>query len=344
MSEAQKPTKSQQTTACQGEPTAARTTQYRDPIVTQSTFSQIDLTKLDLPGADLSGANLKGRDLSYSNLAGAKLRKTNLHGAKLIGVNFHEADLREAILSESVLESAKLIMADLRKADLSNAQLKGADLSDSILCYAELNRANLNQSWLQNANLAEANLIEADLRHAFLRRANLAEADLTGADLSHANLIDANLIKCQLTNTNLSDANLEGTILGIGLNHCQKAYKNQKISEWQGMRFRSQAEIKVAQALEERGLLYCPNSLTRLGNYHKSFEVDFLVCCPTRRGFRWAILEVDGYWHLPEKRAKEHERERLFEHSGVRVYRFDATLCEQDPHAVVSELMDLISI
>jgi very-short-patch-repair endonuclease len=109
------------------------------------------------------------------------------------------------------------------------------------------------------------------------------------------------------------------------------------------MRFRSIAEIKVAQALEERGLLYCPNSLTRLGNYHKSFEVDFLVCCPTRWGFRWAILEVDGYWHKPQKRAKEHERERLFEHSGIRVHRFDATLCEIDPHAVVSELMNLMS-
>jgi very-short-patch-repair endonuclease len=83
--------------------------------------------------------------------------------------------------------------------------------------------------------------------------------------------------------------------------------------------------------------------LARLGNEHKSFEVDFLVCCPTRWGFRWAILEVDGFWHKPEKRAKEHERERLFEHSGVRVHRFDANLCEQNPQAVVSELIDLMS-
>ena len=66
---------------------------------------------------------------------------------------------------------------------------------------------------------------------------------------------------------------------------------------------------------------------------------------PNRPGgcYRWAILEVDGYWHKPEKRAKEHERERLFERSGVRVHRFDANLCELDPQAVVSELMDLMS-
>ena len=110
------------------------------------------------------------------------------------------------------------------------------------------------------------------------------------------------------------------------------------------MRFRSQAEIKVAQALESRGLLYSPNCLIRLGNYHKSFEVDFLVCCPTRWGYRTVILEVDGYWHLPQKRAKEHERERMFERSGMRVHRFEASVCELDPHAVVSELIDLINI
>jgi hypothetical protein len=162
---------------------------------------------------------------------------------------------------------------------------------------------------------------------------------LSNADLSHANLA-----QCELTNTNLGGASLENTILSVGLNHCHKVYNNHKILEWQGMRFRSQSELKVAQALEERGLFYCPNTLTRLSNYHKNFEVDFLVCCPTRWGFRWAILEVDGYWHKPEKRAKEHERERLFERSGVRVHRFEATLCELDPHAVVSELMDLINI
>jgi len=49
------------------------------------------------------------------------------------------------------------------------------------------------------------------------------------------------------------------------------------------------------------------------------------------------------YWHFPEKRAKEHERERLFEHSGVRVYRFDAKLCSINPEAVVSELIELMS-
>jgi uncharacterized protein YjbI with pentapeptide repeats/very-short-patch-repair endonuclease len=303
----------------------------------------IGLSHLNLSGADLRGANLKGRDLSYSNLAGAQLRNTNFQGANLTGVNLENANLQQANLETSRLDDANLQQADVRNANLHNAKLTQACLSGAIFNYSTLAQANLSGANLEGASLLETNLWRACLRGAILTGANLAHADLEEADLSNADLSNANLAQCQLLNTNLSGACLDNTILSRGLNHCHKVYNNHKISFWQEMRFRSQVEIKVAQALEERGLLYCPNSLTRLGNYHKSFEVDFLVCCPTRWGFRWVVLEVDGFWHLPEKRAKEHERERLFEHSGVRVHRFEASACEQDPHAVVSELMDLMS-
>jgi uncharacterized protein YjbI with pentapeptide repeats len=300
--------------------------------------------QLNLPGADLSGANFQGRDLSHSQFPDAQLRKTNFQGANLTGVNFFNANLQYAILERSRLDWANLKEADVRNANLQYAQLTGACLMGAILNYSTLVSASLSGADLECASLLEVNLSGAILQGAILKGANLAHAKLVEADLSNADLSNANLAQCDLTNANLSGANLHNTILFLGLNHCQKVYNNHKISNWQGMHFRSIAEIKVAQALEERGLLYCPNSLARLGNYHKSFEVDFLVCCPTRWGFRWAILEVDGYWHKPEKRAKEHERERLFERSGVRVHRFDATLCEQNPQAVVSELIDLINI
>ena len=298
---------------------------------------------LNLPGADLSGANFQGRDLSYSQLPGAKLTKTNFQGANLTGVNFENANLQYTIFTQSRLDHANLEQADIRNANLQNAKLTQACLRGALLNYSTLASADLSGADLEGASLLETNLFCACLRGAVLTGANLAHAELGDADLSNADLSHANLARCELINTNLRGACLENTILSRGLNHCQKVYNNQKISEWQGMRFRSQSEIKVAKALEERGLFYCPNGLARLGNYHKSFEVDFLICCPTRWGFRWAVLEVDGYWHLPEKRASEHERERLFEHSGVRVHRFDANLCEIDPHAVVSELIDLMS-
>jgi uncharacterized protein YjbI with pentapeptide repeats len=242
------------------------------------------------------------------------------------------------------LNNANLTGIDLCHADLCEANLYQANLSEAILHHASFWRANLSQACLKRASLLHADLTGANLRGASLSEANLAYADLSQTDLSDADLSYANLTQCKLTDANLTLANLEGTILApMGLNHCHKLYPNQKISIWEKMRFRSQVEIQVAQVLEARGLLYCPNSLTRLGSYHRSFEVDFLVCCPTRLGFKWAILEIDGYWHLPQKRAKEQERERLFEHSGIRVYRFDAKLCSKNPDAVVSELLELMS-
>lgn len=33
----------------------------------------------------------------------------------------------------------------------------------------------------------------------------------------------------------------------------------------------------------------------------------------------------------------------MFEHLGVRVYRFDAKLCDNNPEAVVNEFIELIS-
>ncbi len=330
--------------------TESHTSSQQEQIINRNSsqlephLERIGSLQLNLPGADLSGANFQGRDLSHSQLPGAQLRKTNFQGANLTGVNFENANLQEAILKKSRLDHANLQQADVRNAKLQNAQLTHACLSGSLLNYSTLFGANLSGADLEGASLLETNLSGACLRDAILTGANLAHAELAEADLSNADLSNANLAQCELLNTNLAGANLENTILGVGLNHCQKVYYNHKISDWQGMRFRSQAEIKVAQALEQRGLLYCPNSLTRLGNYHKNFEVDFLVCCPTRWGFRWVALEIDGFWHSPERRVKEHERERLFERSGVRVHRFDASLCEQDPHAVVSELLDLINI
>jgi uncharacterized protein YjbI with pentapeptide repeats len=306
-------------------------------------LEKLDSLQLNLPGPDLSGANFQGRDLSHLQLPDAQLKKANFQDANLTGVNFFNANLQYALLKRSRLDRANLEQADVRNANLQNAQLTEACMSGSILNYSTLFRANLSGANLEGASLLETNLSGACLRGAILTGANLAHAELGDADLSNADLSHANLAQCELLNTNLSGANLDNTILSRGLNHCQKVYNNHKISEWMGMRFRSQSEIKVAKALEERGLLYCPNSLVRLGNYHKSFEVDFIVCYPTRWGSRCAVLEVDGYWHLPEKRAKEHERERLFEHSGIRVHRFDANLCEQDSHAVVSELIDLMS-
>jgi hypothetical protein len=117
------------------------------------------------------------------------------------------------------------------------------------------------------------------------------------------------------------------------------------IINWNGLRFRSKTEVRFAEALDRKGLLYYPNALARLSTPkgRKNQESDFLVCCLTPKGFRWGIVEIDGPFHTPEKRAIEQERERVFERSGVRVYRFDSQQCDKNPDAIVEEFVQLLS-
>jgi hypothetical protein len=221
-----------------------------------------------------------------------------------------------------------------------------------------------------------ANLQDADLTAADLWEANLWEANLTEADLTEANLKDANLFKANFKGAYLEGTNLKGTILSDEFpqiasslltstvnsgaskrtlskaSECSEDTSNQgvkfkpdwEIFHWKGLRFRSPAEIKIAEALDRAGVLYLPNCMARLNTPEgrKNKEADFLVCCETKRGFKWGIIEVDGRYHTAYRRVEEQQRERVFEHSGVRVYRFDAKRCHDQPDNVVREFIELL--
>ena len=210
----------------------------------------------------------------------------------------------------------------------------------------DLTEAQLVETKLVTANLVIANLTGASLKGANLNKANLAFAVLKGADLSGADLGNANLAGVDLSEVNLENANLEGTILEPpGVNQGVRFIPKMRIINWNGLRFRSNSEVKFAQALDKKGLLYYPNAIARLNvqENRQNKESDFLICAPTPKGFRWGIVEIDGPFHTPEKRATEQERERVFEHSGVRVYRFDSKRCDKNPDAVVEEFLELLS-
>ena len=300
-------------------------------------------------------------NLSRINLSGANLSETNL-----FETNLSEANLIEASLNKANLKFADLTRAILRKADLSGACLGTAKLDFADLSQVNLNKGILNNATLPGANLSEASLIEADFRganliNANLSRANLAYAQLSGANLSKADLSNANLASADLTDTDLSEAKLEGTILAYQKivenlqreNHNligkieflqTKLSSNQGINAcytWAGFRFRSENEIKIAQALDGAGVLFYPNCKARLttskGKVNK--ETDFLVF----HSGKWGILESDGrQWH--QIAADDHERDRLFKRCGIRVIeRFTATQCRNEPDKVVQEFLDILS-
>ena len=109
--------------------------------------------------------------------------------------------------------------------------------------------------------------------------------------------------------------------------------------EWHGLFFRSPAELKIAEALDDNNILFFPNSRGRVSDRYQqksTIEVDFLIIHQGKVG----ILEVDGATYHPSA-AKDHQRDRLFMRQGVLCSRFEATECLNNPQGVVEEFLSL---
>ena len=264
-------------------------------------------------------------------------------GAKLQGENFSERDWSGYTLCKVFLDGANLEGTILSESQLTEASLKGANLRKACLEMADLKGA-----LLQGADLREANL-----RGASLNNANLAGADLRGVDLSNTQLNGAILRGAELDGAKIpSDAviSVEGVVcLNKGFNNQGIPRKpnspNSRIHLWKGLRFRSATEVEVAKALDNAGIPYLPNCLVRIDDSttlegRSNKELDFLVYYQGN----WGILEVDGFWHPPERRVDEQKRERVFRLKGIRVYeRYEDTRCYNEPESVVEEFLQIMS-
>jgi hypothetical protein len=110
---------------------------------------------------------------------------------------------------------------------------------------------------------------------------------------------------------------------------------------WQNLRFRSQSEVKIAEALDRAKVFFLPNCKGRLGiDTRRNLEADFLIC---HKG-RWGILEVDGEpFHPPTRTVHDHSRDRLFKDHGLAVVEhFDSEECFQQPDKVVARFLRLL--
>lgn len=83
---------------------------------------------------------------------------------------------------------------------------------------------------------------------------------------------------------------LQELIKGRGVTNQASGAENPRM--WQGFRFRSATEIKIAEALDRAGVLFFPLPKARVAvdDRHMNVEPDFVVC---QEG-RWGILEVTG--------------------------------------------------
>jgi hypothetical protein len=108
---------------------------------------------------------------------------------------------------------------------------------------------------------------------------------------------------------------------------------------WAGMRFRSESELRIAQALDRAGTLFLPDALARVGppGARHNREIDFLVCWQGH----WGILEVDGEpFHGHDRAAADAERDHLFRQHSIRVVtHYDASRCFATPDAIVADFL-----
>jgi hypothetical protein len=140
------------------------------------------------------------------------------------------------------------------------------------------------------------------------------------------------------------DANWRSELLeiarGIGVHN--QAARGKALRVWKNLYFRSQSEIRIAEALDRAGVLFFPNCRGRLGPAasRENKEVDFLIC----HNGKWGILEVDGEpFHPPTRTAQDHARDRTFREHGIRlVEHFDATECYETADEVLSRFLRLL--
>jgi hypothetical protein len=106
------------------------------------------------------------------------------------------------------------------------------------------------------------------------------------------------------------------------------------------MKFASQSEIRIAQELEAKGVLFFPLPLAvrhETGNiYEDHREVDFLVCLDGTFG----ILEISFHEGRYEK---DKEKDAWFKKSGILcIEHHTAERCYNNPRSVVEEFLSIL--
>lgn len=107
------------------------------------------------------------------------------------------------------------------------------------------------------------------------------------------------------------------------------------------MKFASRSEIRIAQELEARNVLFFPLPLavrSETGNFYEDHrEPDFVICLDGV----WGILEVSYH---KDRYEKDSEKDIWFKKSGILcVQHYTAERCFNSPKEVVDEFLSILS-
>ncbi len=109
---------------------------------------------------------------------------------------------------------------------------------------------------------------------------------------------------------------------------------------WHGLTLRSHSEVKIAKALDNKGVLFLADPKIRLKteSHRQTREVDFLV----HYDGKWGILEVDGPHHQHSAKSDEW-RDARFGDYGLLVIRYPADQCYREPGIVVENFLEKLA-
>lgn len=126
----------------------------------------------------------------------------------------------------------------------------------------------------------------------------------------------------------------EGAVGSVN-NHASFKTSGVPMCEFKNMKFRSKSELRVAEVLVEKNVLFFPLPLAVAGKNHR--EPDFLICLHGK----WAILEVvSDYFHPSvEKDAK---RTQWFQDHNITIRSYSAKECYNNPERVVNDFSILV--
>ena len=118
--------------------------------------------------------------------------------------------------------------------------------------------------------------------------------------------------------------------------------------EWGGLYLRSEAELKIAKALDQQEILFFANARGRVSlidapvsndQSNGRVEADFMIFYQGK----CLILEVDGQHHLEgEQAARDYVRDRMLLRAGLPTVRFTGRDCLERPGAVVAECLSIL--
>lgn len=116
---------------------------------------------------------------------------------------------------------------------------------------------------------------------------------------------------------------------------------NKQPYSYNEMKFASKSEIRIAQELENRNILFFPLPLAVRAEtrelYKDHREPDFLIC----NDGVWGILEVSYH---PDRYEKDKEKDAWFKKSGILcVEHHTAERCFNEPSKVVDEFLSILA-